>query len=127
MGSVLFLFVWFPEFVDNDIFKQLSTEWDCNLIRLPLYNGDTDWNDVYEYSEQIIKIIRKNNPYSLILVDGRDGDEEEVIVSDAEMAVIKKDDSKVYEGITTRLTPHGIKIYGIITHLLKNIAYRLIR
>ena len=48
---------------------------------------------------------------SLFLVDGRDGDEEEVVVSDAEMAIIKKDDSKMYEGITTRLTPHGIKVY----------------
>ena len=48
---------------------------------------------------------------SLFLVDGRDGDEEEVVVSDAELAVIKKDDSKQFEGITTRLTPHGIKVY----------------
>ena len=29
---------WFSEFVDNDIFRLLSTEWDCNLIRLPLYS-----------------------------------------------------------------------------------------
>ena len=29
---------WYPEFVDNDIFAQISTEWDCNMIRLPLYS-----------------------------------------------------------------------------------------
>ena len=37
-------------------------------------NGDTDWNDVYTYSEQIIKIIRKKSPDSLILVGTPDYD-----------------------------------------------------
>ena len=38
-------------------------------------NGDTDWNDVYGYSEQIIKIIRKNNPDSLILWNNNSSDQ----------------------------------------------------
>ncbi|RKM59456.1 glycosyltransferase [Butyrivibrio sp. CB08] len=29
---------WFPDFIDEDIFRQLATEWDCNLIRLPMYS-----------------------------------------------------------------------------------------
>ncbi len=37
-------------------------------------NGDTDWNDVFGYSEQIIKIIRNNAPDSLILVGTPDYD-----------------------------------------------------
>ncbi len=37
-------------------------------------NGDTDWNDVYEHSEQIIKIIRNNSTDSLILVGTPDYD-----------------------------------------------------
>ncbi|WP_081861343.1 cellulase family glycosylhydrolase [Butyrivibrio sp. AE2032] len=28
---------WFPEFVSKTHFKQLSQEWNCNLVRLPLY------------------------------------------------------------------------------------------
>ncbi len=37
-------------------------------------NCDTDWNDVYGYSEQIIKIIRNNCTDSLILVGTPDYD-----------------------------------------------------
>ena len=29
---------WYPEFVDEDIFRQLSEEWNCNLIRLAMYS-----------------------------------------------------------------------------------------
>ncbi len=29
---------WFPDFVNDHIFKQLSEEWDCNLVRLPMYS-----------------------------------------------------------------------------------------
>ena len=29
---------WFPEFINNGIFSKLSSEWNCNLIRLPLYS-----------------------------------------------------------------------------------------
>lgn len=138
---------WYPEFVDNDIFAQISTEWDCNMIRLPLYseiyckengagldvlkkgieyaiandmyvlvdwhilddndpninidkaieffemisleyanvpnliyeicnepNGDTDWNDVYEYSEKVIPVIRKNSLNAVIVVGTPDYD-----------------------------------------------------
>jgi len=46
-GVSLHGLTWFPDFVSNDIFTQVSTEWDCNLIRLPMYselycNGEKD-------------------------------------------------------------------------------------
>ncbi len=31
---------WFPEYVNKPLFKQLSSEWDTNLIRLPIYSDD---------------------------------------------------------------------------------------
>ncbi|MBP3814181.1 MAG: glycoside hydrolase family 5 protein, partial [Butyrivibrio sp.] len=50
-GISLHGLTWFPDFVSNDIFKQVSTEWDCNLIRLPIYselycNGEKNENTV---------------------------------------------------------------------------------
>ena len=29
---------WFPQFINEEYFAQLSSEWDCNLIRLPMYS-----------------------------------------------------------------------------------------
>lgn len=29
---------WFPQFVNEQLFKQLSQEWDCDLIRLAFYS-----------------------------------------------------------------------------------------
>ncbi len=66
-------------------------------------NGDTDWNDVYGYSEQIIKIIRNNNPDSIILVGTPDYDR--------------------IPSLPQTLT----RDYGIIAHLIRNIAYRVLR
>ncbi|OON86825.1 hypothetical protein BXO88_06075 [Oribacterium sp. C9] len=132
---------WFKGFINDSMFKQLSTEWDCDLIRLAMYsevycempdkslslllngidyaiandmyvivdwhilndgdpnihidkaapffelvsskypdcpniiyeicnepNGDTMWSDIYTYADQIIPVIRKNSPDSVILV-----------------------------------------------------------
>ena len=132
---------WFPDFIDDSFFKQLSADWDCDLIRLAMYseiyvqnpadslslmkkgieyainndmyvivdwhilndsnpkiyekesneffryisslysdcpniiyeicnepNGATTWNDIYEYSENIIPAIRNNSPESIIIV-----------------------------------------------------------
>ena len=132
---------WFPDFINDNFFKQLSTDWDCDLIRLAMYseiyvqnpsgslqlmekgieyainhdmyvivdwhilndsnpkiyenqsneffryisskypdcpniiyeicnepNGSTTWNDIYEYSENIIPAIRSNSPESIIIV-----------------------------------------------------------
>ncbi|WP_028236187.1 cellulase family glycosylhydrolase [Pseudobutyrivibrio sp. MD2005] len=132
---------WFPDIIDSNIFNQLSNEWDCNLIRLPMYsviycenpeeslelmkkgveyaiasdmyvivdwhvledkdpnihkdeaiaffdaftkeyadvpniiyeicnepNGQTFWNDIYEYANEVIPVIRNNSQDSVILV-----------------------------------------------------------
>lgn len=31
---------WFPQFVNDSLFGQLSDEWDCNLVRLAMYSKD---------------------------------------------------------------------------------------
>ncbi len=133
---------WFPEFISDEIFSEISNEWNCNLIRLPMYtdiytgdnpeeslsllkkgidlaiandmyvlvdwhilndydpnihtdeaiaffdmisseysdvpnliyeicnepNGPTTWNDVCNYSNQVIPVIRANCPDSVIVV-----------------------------------------------------------
>ncbi len=147
-GVSLHGLAWFPDFVDNSIFSQISSEWDCNLIRLPVYSeiysyldtkkslnllykgidyaiandmyvlvdwhilednnpntnidyalgffdivskkyrdnpniiyeicnepsGTTTWNDIHNYSEQIIPVIRNNSPKSVIIVGTPDYD-----------------------------------------------------
>ncbi len=30
--------IWFPEYVDEKLFRELSTDWNCNLIRLATYS-----------------------------------------------------------------------------------------
>ena len=52
---------WFPDFISNDIFKQLSSEWDCNLIRLPMYS------DLYcnGEKEQSTQLLRKGVDYAI--------------------------------------------------------------
>ncbi|MCR5781858.1 MAG: glycoside hydrolase family 5 protein [Clostridia bacterium] len=40
---------WFPEYINADLFGQLSEDWDCNLIRLEMYSelycgGEKDEN-----------------------------------------------------------------------------------
>ena len=48
---------------------------------------------------------------SLFLIDGRDGNSDGVNVVDAEIAVIRDEAGKVYEGVTTFMTEHGLKVY----------------
>ena len=31
---------WFPEYVNKPLFKQLSSEWDANLVRLAFYSDN---------------------------------------------------------------------------------------
>ncbi|ETP70989.1 endoglucanase [Lachnospiraceae bacterium JC7] len=132
---------WFPGFVNEGFFRQLSSDWDCDLIRLAMYsaeyvknpsenltllqkgidyavandmyvivdwhiledynpnmhkneaaeffsfistqyrdcpniiyeicnepNGSTSWSDICDYANEIIPVIRKNSPDSVILV-----------------------------------------------------------
>ena len=48
---------WFPGFVDEDFFRQLSTDWDCSLIRLAMYS------DIYcsgeEEKEKSLALMKK--------------------------------------------------------------------
>ena len=39
-GVSLHGITWFPEFVNEDLFMQVSQEWDANLIRLPMYTEE---------------------------------------------------------------------------------------
>lgn len=39
-GVSLHGITWFPDFVNEDLFMQVSKEWQANLIRLPVYTGE---------------------------------------------------------------------------------------
>ena len=53
-GVSLHGITWFPEFVDEDLFKQISDDWDANLVRLPVYST------VYtEEKEDCLELTRK--------------------------------------------------------------------
>ncbi|MBQ9828035.1 MAG: cellulase family glycosylhydrolase [Lachnospiraceae bacterium] len=138
---------WYPDFVNEPLFGQLSEEWDCDLIRLAMYseeyiadkdvslevlhrgidaaikadmyvlvdwhilddydpmmnvneakaffdeiskeyagvpniiyeicnepNGEAAWDDIYEYCEIIIPVIRKNSPDAVIIIGTPDYD-----------------------------------------------------
>lgn len=148
---------WFPDFVDEAFFRQLSTDWDCSLIRLTMYsdvycrskkdkenslallergiaaaiagdmyvivdwhiledgnplthrdeaaeffrmiseeyadcpnilyeicnepNGGTTWEEIQSYAEEIISVIRENDPDSVILVGTPDYDRDLMVAA----------------------------------------------
>ena len=39
-GVSLHGITWFPDFVDQDLFKQVSQDWNVNLIRIPVYSTE---------------------------------------------------------------------------------------
>ncbi len=52
---------WFPQFVNNGLFKQLSREWNTNLIRLAMYSDDYVNGD----REKNLEILRKGVQYAI--------------------------------------------------------------
>ena len=48
---------WFPEFVDESFFRQLSTDWDCSLIRLPMYSDIYCSDDIAK--ERSLDLVEK--------------------------------------------------------------------
>lgn len=74
-GISLHGLTWYPDFVDEDIFRQLSDEWDCNLIRLPLYyevyckNNSRDGLDILEkgISYAVWNFSNKNESSAMLL------------------------------------------------------------
>lgn len=51
----------FPQFVNNKLFKQLSTEWNANLIRLAMYSKDYVEGD----RKKNMEILRKGVEYAI--------------------------------------------------------------
>ena len=52
---------WFPQFVNTSLFKQLSKEWNTNLIRLAMYSYDY----VNGNREKSLKILRQGIEYAI--------------------------------------------------------------
>ena len=52
---------WFPQFVNNGLFKQLSTEWNTNLIRLAMYSDDYVHGD----RQKNLEVLRKGVQYAI--------------------------------------------------------------
>ena len=52
---------WFPQYVNNNLFRQLSREWNTNLIRLAMYSYDYVNGD----REKNLEILRKGVQYAI--------------------------------------------------------------
>ena len=52
---------WFPQYVNNNLFRQLSREWKANLIRLAMYSYDYVNGD----REKNLEILRKGVEYAI--------------------------------------------------------------
>ena len=52
---------WFPKYVNNGLFKQLSAEWNTNLIRLAMYSDDYVHGD----RKKNLEILRKGVEYAI--------------------------------------------------------------
>ena len=52
---------WFPQFINNKLFKQLSSEWNANLIRLAMYSNDYVHGD----RKKNLEILHKGIEYAI--------------------------------------------------------------
>ena len=52
---------WFPQFVNNGLFKQISREWNTNLIRLAMYSDDYVNGD----RKKNLEVLRKGVQYAI--------------------------------------------------------------
>ena len=52
---------WFPQYVNTNLFRQLSREWNTNLIRLAMYSYDYVHGD----REKNLEILRKGVQYAI--------------------------------------------------------------
>lgn len=52
---------WFPQYVNSKLFRQLSTEWNTNLVRLAMYSYDYMNGD----REKNLEILRKGVKYAI--------------------------------------------------------------
>lgn len=52
---------WFPQFVNNGLFHQLSREWNTNLIRLAMYSYDYVHGD----RKKNLEVLRKGVQYAI--------------------------------------------------------------
>lgn len=52
---------WYPQYVNNKLFHQLSTEWNTNLIRLAMYSDDYVNGD----REKNLEVLRKGVEYAI--------------------------------------------------------------
>ena len=52
---------WFPQFVNHKLFKQLSSEWNANLIRLAMYSNDYVHGD----RKKNLEILHKGIEYAI--------------------------------------------------------------
>lgn len=51
---------WFPDFINESFFKQLSTDWDCDLIRLAMYS------EIYvQNPSESISLLEKGIEYAI--------------------------------------------------------------
>ena len=53
--------IWYPQFVNKSLFKQLSREWNTNLIRLAMYSYDYIPGD----RQTTLKILREGIEYAI--------------------------------------------------------------
>ena len=44
---------WYPDYIDDDLFLELSKQWDCNLIRMAAYSSEY----VKGYSQQTMDVL----------------------------------------------------------------------
>lgn len=49
---------WFPEYVNDPLFGQISDEWDCNLVRLALYSQDFCEGDP-SHREEVLRVLHE--------------------------------------------------------------------
>ncbi|MBQ9424840.1 MAG: cellulase family glycosylhydrolase [Erysipelotrichaceae bacterium] len=60
---------WYPEYINTKLFSQLSKEWNCNLIRLPMYSKiyvEEDRKTSLSVLEKGIEAAIENDMYVLV-------------------------------------------------------------
>ncbi len=102
---------WFPQYINNDAFKQFRNEWNVNAIRLAMYTDEnggycTDGNkeELKQLIKDGVKYATDNDMY--VIVDWH-------ILFDQNPNKYKEESIKFFNEMTTELKDHTNVIYEI--------------
>lgn len=102
---------WFPQYVNEDAFRQFRQEWNMNVIRLAMYTAEYGGYSTGGDKEALKNLIRKGVQYATdqdmyVIIDWH-------ILSDNNPNIYKSDAKSFFEQMSKEFAGHNNVIYEI--------------